>query len=183
MFHDRAGGVGLFCGISLKKSRRSRCSRSESWFIRCCSAVHLTLCEEDFHHFSVTHSGEAFLTCAHLYLPLLSTILHEKVTASLSLKYASLMHLWCGNACVNLFWDLNKRVFYYMVQQTPFQSWTSILVHSWLVADQISIALCILLLVTSDRRKRRKIQNRGELLQRAQASSNSTHALGLEHWT
>ena len=121
------------------------------------------------------------MCCAHLYLPLLSTILHEKVTASPSLKYANLMHLWCRSACFNLFWDRNLCVFYYMVQQTPFQSWTSILVHSWLVTDQISKALCILVLVTCDRRQ--KIQNRGELLQRAQASSTSTHAFGFEPWT
>ena len=126
-------------------------------------------------------SGEAFLTCAHLYLPLLSTILHENMTASPSLKYANLMHLWCRSACFNLFWDLNKRVFYYMVQQTPFQSWTSILVHSWLVTDKISIASCILVLVTCD--TRRRIQNRGELLQRSQASYTSEHALGIEPWT
>ena len=163
--------MGLFCGgISLKKSRRSQCSRSESWFIRCCSAS--CTVRRGLSPFQC-HSGEA----THLYLPLLSTILHEKVTASPSLKYANLMHLWCRSACFNLFWDLNPCVFYYMVQQTPFKSWTSILVHSWLVTDQISLALCILVPVTCDRRQ--TIQNRGELLQRAQASSTSTHALDL----
>ena len=177
MFHNKAG-VSLFCGISLKKSRRSRCSRRESWFIRCCSAS--CTVRRRLSPFQC-HSGEVFLTCAHLNLPLLSTILHKNMTASLSVKYANLMHLWCRSACFNLFWDLNKRVFYYMVQQTPFQSWTSILVHSWLVTDQISIASCILVLVTCDTRL--KIQNRSELLQRAQASSISTHALGLDPWT
>ena len=117
------------------------------------------------------------MCCAHLYLPLLSTILHEKVTASPSLKYANLMHLWCRSACFNLFWDLNPCVFYYMVQQTPFQSWTNILVHSWLVTNQISIALCILVLVTCD------WSNSPWFwifcLLRAQASSTSTHALDL----
>ena len=143
-------------------------------------AVHLALCEEDFHHFSAT-VVRYFWHVPTFIFPLLSTILHKNMTASLSLKYANLMHLWCRSACFNLFWDLNKCVFYYMVQQTPFQSWTSILVNSWLVTDQISIASCILVLVTCDTRL--KIQNRSELLQRAQASSISTHALGLDPWT